>query len=96
MPKLPAIWIVPDQATFQQASYGTETWTMPVTLAALVKGANPVDAARSSQIFAAKARAIALSCTAGRRQRHKRDGRQQSDVRPTGTQQRGKSRAVLD
>jgi len=61
MPRMPAIWIVPDAATFAQASYGTETWTMPVTLAALVKGTNPVDAARSSQVYAAKARAIALA-----------------------------------
>lgn len=61
LPKMPAVWVVPDQASFVQASYGTETWTLPVTLAALVKGADPETAARSSQTYAANARAVALA-----------------------------------
>lgn len=60
-PPMPAVWVVPDRATFQQAQYGTETWTLPITLAALVKGNDPVVAARTSQTFAAKARAVALA-----------------------------------
>lgn len=60
-PQMPAVWIVPDPATFAQAQYGTETWTMPVTLAALVKGSDPKETARASQTFAAKARAVALA-----------------------------------
>lgn len=60
-PPMPAIWIVPEPAIFQQAEYGSETWSLPVTLAALVKGADPKAAARSSQTFAAKARGVALA-----------------------------------
>lgn len=60
MPKMPSIWVVPDQAVFEQRSYGGETWTLPITLAALVKG-EPAEAAPASQAFAAKARAVALA-----------------------------------
>lgn len=61
LPAMPALWMIPDQATFQQAAYGVETWSLPVTIAALVKGTDPAAAAADSQRFAAKARGVALA-----------------------------------
>lgn len=60
-PAMPAVWVVPEQASFRQESYGTETWALPVILAALVKGTNPDTTAQLSQVFAAKARGVALA-----------------------------------
>lgn len=65
MPELPSVWVVPQPAQFAQAEYDSETWTMPVTLAALVKGDDPVVAGKLSQRISADARAAALSSQSG-------------------------------
>lgn len=60
MPDLPSVWIVPDTAQMEQATYGEETWSLPVSVAALVQGDTPATAGRDSQRIAAHARRAAL------------------------------------
>lgn len=64
MPPLPSVWIVPQVATQDEATYGEETWTLPVSVSALVKGDSPAEAGRSSQRFTALARTAALGAEA--------------------------------
>jgi hypothetical protein len=60
MPDLPSVWIVPQLAQMDQATYGEETWSLPVSIAALVQGDTPETAGRDSQRIAAHARRAAL------------------------------------
>lgn len=60
MPDLPAVWVVPNTAQMEQATYGEETWALPVSIAALVKGDKPATAVRDAQRIAAHARRAAL------------------------------------
>lgn len=61
MPVLPAVWIVPQPAQMDRMTYDDETWVMPISIAALVKGDDPADAGRDSQRITALARSAALS-----------------------------------
>lgn len=61
MPKLPAVWVVPQPARFNQETYGDEeTWSMPISIAALVKSDDPDTGGRLAQSISARARAAAL------------------------------------
>lgn len=61
MPKLPAIWVIPEPASAQQTEYGDdERWSVPITAAALVKDDDPEAAGRACVALAAEARAAVL------------------------------------
>ena len=61
MPKLPAVWVVPQAAQFRQDVFGSEEgWTMPVSIAALVKADDPDTGGRLAQSITARARTAAL------------------------------------
>ena len=60
MPELPSVWVVPQPARMDQATYDDETWALPVSVAALVKGDKPAEAGSASQRIAAIARRAAL------------------------------------
>jgi hypothetical protein len=61
MPDLPAIWVVPQVAVNAQTSPGlAEVWTMPVTIAAMVKDDDPDDGSRLAARLAARARSVVL------------------------------------
>lgn len=64
MPELPAVWIVPQPARMIRETYEDETWSLPLSLAALVKGDTPADAGRESQRITALARSAALQAKA--------------------------------
>lgn len=62
MPKLPAVWVVPQPMTATQETYGNEeAWTMRVSIAALVKSDSPEEGGRKAQRFAARAAAVVKS-----------------------------------
>jgi hypothetical protein len=62
MPDLPAVWIIPQPATYDQADFGDdEQWVMDVSIAALVKNDDPEIGARTAQRIAARARKVALT-----------------------------------
>lgn len=62
MPPMPAIWIVPQPASYEQETFGdAEGWTMPVSVAALVKSEDPEAGARDCLRLAALARSAVLS-----------------------------------
>jgi hypothetical protein len=60
MPNLPSVWVVPQLAQMIRGHYGDEDWTLPISIAALVKGDTPAEAGRDSQRIAALARSAAL------------------------------------
>jgi hypothetical protein len=61
LPNLPALWIVPQPATYEQADYGdAELWMLDVALAALVKNDDPETGARVARQLAARARQVAI------------------------------------
>jgi hypothetical protein len=61
MPRLPAIWVVPEPATQDGETFGAqESWTMPITLAAVVGAEDPEQGARDAARLAARARAAVL------------------------------------
>ena len=60
MPDLPSVWVVPALAQMEQVTYGEETWSLPVSIAALVQGDTPEVAGGDSQRIAAHARRAAL------------------------------------
>ena len=60
MPALPCIWLVPQPASFSQDSYGEETWVLPLSIAALVKGDDPPTAEATSRRLTALARRAVL------------------------------------
>lgn len=64
MPDLPSVWVVPGVAQMEQATYDDETWSLPVSIAALVQGDTPESAGRDSQRIAAHARRAALHAKA--------------------------------
>lgn len=69
MPELPAVWVVPQPAVCEGIDYGTdETWYVDVSIATLVKGDDPEEAARLSRELTARARRVALTI------RHSLDG----------------------
>lgn len=61
MPKMPALWLVPEPATNSDTSPGlAESWSMPVRIAALVKSDDPAEAGRDCVKLAARARRLVL------------------------------------
>ena len=61
MPKLPAIWVVPQTATNASTSPGlAEVWSMPVTIAAMVKSDDPEQGGRDAARLASRARSVVL------------------------------------
>lgn len=65
MPELPSVWVVPQIAQFTQHEFDSETWAMPVSIAALVKSDDPADGGKAAQRIAALARAAALTARPG-------------------------------
>jgi hypothetical protein len=62
MPKLPAIWVLPEPATASQATFGDEEeWTLQLTLAAVARSDDPEAAAALVAELAARALSAALS-----------------------------------
>ena len=65
LPKMPAVWVVPQPARFVLETYGEEeAWSMLVSIAALVKSDDPDMGGRKAQQIAARARAAALEFSA--------------------------------
>ncbi|GBC86990.1 hypothetical protein HRbin12_00990 [bacterium HR12] len=61
MPELPAVWVVPEPAVQAPETYGPqETWTLPLSLAALVRSDDPDEGARTAARIAALARRAVL------------------------------------
>lgn len=61
LPKMPAIWLVPEPASVEGTSPGlAENWSMPVRIAALVKSDDPAAAGLACVRLAAKARRLVL------------------------------------
>lgn len=60
LPEMPSVWVVPEAASMVRATYGEETWSLPLSIAALVKGDTPAEAGRDAQRIAALARSAAL------------------------------------
>ncbi len=61
LPELPAIWVVPEPAGQDADAYGpAETWTLPVSLAALVRDDDPERGASAAARLAAAARKAVL------------------------------------
>lgn len=65
MPDLPSVWVVPQPATFEQQTYDEEAWSMPVSIAALVKDDDPAPGGMKAQRVAALARSAALAARDG-------------------------------
>jgi hypothetical protein len=62
MPKLPAIWVIPQLATFAQETFGDEeTWSMLVSIAALVKSDDPATGSRLALEYSSRARRPVLA-----------------------------------
>lgn len=64
MPELPSVWVVPQAAQQQSTSYGEDTWRLPLSIAALVKGDDPAAAGRQSQRISALAQRAARNAEA--------------------------------
>lgn len=61
MPKLPALWVVPDPAKNDQTTQGlAESWSMAIHLASLVKDDDQDAGRRLAVSIAARARAIVM------------------------------------
>lgn len=62
MPQLPAVWVVPEPGTQAAETYGAEeSWTLPVSLAALVRADDPERGGRDAARLAALARSAVLA-----------------------------------
>jgi hypothetical protein len=62
MPDLPAVWVIPQVAQYEQTEYGdSETWTLDVSIAALVSSDDPEEGAAKARTLAARARGAALT-----------------------------------
>jgi hypothetical protein len=62
VPEMPALWVIPQAATYEQADFGdAEQWTLDVTIAALVKSDDPAEGAATARRLAARARSVALT-----------------------------------
>lgn len=60
-PKMPCVWVVPDQATCDNTATGLrEQWTLLVRIAALVVSDDPDKGGRDAVRFAAIARSLTL------------------------------------
>jgi hypothetical protein len=55
MPALPAVWIVPQTALCERAEYDSQTWTLDISLAALVKNDDVEQGGKDAQRIAADA-----------------------------------------
>jgi hypothetical protein len=75
-PQLPSVWVVPQPARMIRVEFGAEDWSLPVSVAALVKGDTPAEAGRDSQRIAALARSAAL----GAADAAEADGAQITDI----------------
>jgi hypothetical protein len=91
MPEMPAVWIVPQAAQQRAETYGEETWELPLSIAALVKGADPAEAGKAAQRI--------TSLAQGRTPDGDRHGRRYHDrvdkLRPDGALERDQPEPLL-